>query len=202
MARQRRYGSIKTGKAPDTSRTDGGESSTTNNVATAAGAARATQAAAPSKTTPAPPASIPKQNIPLLSGERLEIRGPDAAGAAASRGHYDDGGRDKKGNNGRPQYYQQGSSSSSPTTEREPLLLDSRGANCRDQAGVLGAGSSRRDNSRVVTTILVLNYMIGSGILNSPQVFEESGIGCATILYIVAGNFVELYHNVIPSPNT
>ena len=33
-----------------------------------------------------------------------------------------------------------------------------------------GAGSSRRDNGRIFTTLLALNYMIGAGILNAPQV--------------------------------
>lgn len=53
--------------------------------------------------------------------------------------------------------------------------------------GAFASRSSRRDNGKIFTTILVLNYMIGSGILNSAEVFEKSGIAWATILYIVAG---------------
>ncbi|CAM9873496.1 unnamed protein product, partial [Pylaiella littoralis] len=93
-------------------------------------------------------------------------------------------------------------------SEREPLLLDSssddhhhggrsgggRGRSGRRRAqgggGVVpdafSSGSSRRDNSKLLTTLLVLNYMIGSGILNSPQVFQASGIGLATILFVVS----------------
>ena len=33
-----------------------------------------------------------------------------------------------------------------------------------------GAGSSRRDNGIVLTALLILNYMIGAGIINAPQV--------------------------------
>ncbi|CAN0100820.1 unnamed protein product, partial [Ectocarpus sp. 6 AP-2014] len=78
-----------------------------------------------------------------------------------------------------------------PASEREPLLLGSSddgngGRNLGDSTDVFAPGSSRRDNSKVLTTLLVLNYMIGSGILNSPQVFQGSGIGPATILYAVS----------------
>ncbi|CAM9126393.1 unnamed protein product [Phaeothamnion confervicola] len=38
-----------------------------------------------------------------------------------------------------------------------------------------------------MTMILVLNYMIGTGILNQPQVFKEAGIAAATLLYMTAG---------------
>lgn len=83
-------------------------------------------------------------------------------------------------------------------SEREPLLLGSgsdRDAGGRRGNGGGGAssesafapGSSRRDNGKALTSLLVLNYMIGSGILNAPQVFQASGIGPATILYIIAG---------------
>lgn len=54
-------------------------------------------------------------------------------------------------------------------------------------------GSHRRDNGRILTTILLLNYMIGSGILNSPQVFSDSGVAAATILYITAGACAYMY---------
>lgn len=79
-----------------------------------------------------------------------------------------------------------------PASEREPLLLGSSdsgndGRNLGGSADVFAPGSSRRDNGKVLTTLLVLNYMIGSGILNSSQVFQGSGIGPATILYAVSG---------------
>jgi len=64
-------------------------------------------------------------------------------------------------------------------SETRPLLLtrdvigdEAAGGNGSNGAPttVFGAGSSRRDNGRVFTTLLVLNYMIGAGILNAPQV--------------------------------
>lgn len=33
---------------------------------------------------------------------------------------------------------------------------------------------------------LVVNYMIGSGILNTPQTFRDSGIAATTVLYLLA----------------
>ncbi|CAM9980392.1 unnamed protein product, partial [Scytosiphon promiscuus] len=84
-------------------------------------------------------------------------------------------------------------------SEREPLLVGSAsdrdagggrrgssGGTASAAAGAFASGSSRRDNGKALTTLLVLNYMIGSGILNAPQVFQASGIGPATILYIIA----------------
>lgn len=83
-----------------------------------------------------------------------------------------------------------------PASEREPLLLGSSdggsGHNLSDSTDPFAAGSSRRDNGKVLTTLLVLNYMIGSGILNAPQVFQGSGIGPATILYAVSGTMSSL----------
>lgn len=94
--------------------------------------------------------------------------------------------------------------------EREPLLLGSGGIIAQDigrnggghgrkyrwrvgdgnEIGeAFARGSSRRDNSKIVTTTLLLNYMIGSGIFNSAQVFEDSGIALATILYAIAGRW-------------
>lgn len=52
-----------------------------------------------------------------------------------------------------------------------------------------GKGSRRTDNNRAVTVLLVLNYMIGSGILNTCQTFRDSGIAATTVLYIVACEF-------------
>lgn len=105
--------------------------------------------------------------IPLLSGERREIRVP---------------------------------SEEQPISEQQPLLLGSedgggrrRGRGGGGGGGVLGdgdafgAGSSRRDNGKLITSTLILSYMCGSGILNAPQVFQSSGIGPATILYIISG---------------
>lgn len=148
MAGPRRYGTTKVAKAP------GSRAST-------AGPAAAASAAEP-------------RRIPLLTGERREIRVPN------------------DGNNNNEQ----------PYSERQPLLMRSgsdrkaagggrggrgSGGNGDAAPAVFAAGSSRRDNTKVLTTLLVLNYMIGSGILNAPQVFQGSGIGSATILYIVAG---------------
>eukprot|EP00752_Nemacystus_decipiens_P007560 g6753.t1 len=111
--------------------------------------------------------------IPLLSGERREIRVP----------------------------------SDEPASEQQPLLLGSGsedggprrrggrgggGGGAFGDGDAFGAGSSRRDNNKVITGTLILSYMIGSGILNAPQVFQGSGIGPATILYIVSASAVWL----------
>lgn len=101
-----------------------------------------------------------------------------------------------------------------PSSEREPLLLaESHGTGVRStrhcelggrwnqasespkdvggwSGGVFSPGSSRRDNGKVVTMVLVLSYMIGSGILNSSQVFSESGVATATIFYVMSGTLV------------
>lgn len=97
--------------------------------------------------------------IPLLSGERREIRVPQGE----------------------------------PISEQQPLLGSDDGGGRRQggggvgEADAFGAGSSRRDNSKLITSTLILSYMCGSGILNAPQVFQGSGIGLATILYIISG---------------
>ena len=54
-------------------------------------------------------------------------------------------------------------------------------------AGLFGKGARRTDNGRLVTILLVLNYMIGSGILNTSQTFLRSGVAAATMLYVIAG---------------
>lgn len=56
-----------------------------------------------------------------------------------------------------------------------------------NDVGIFGAGSRRQDNTRLVTVFLVVNYMIGSGILNTPQTFRDSGLAATTVLYLVAG---------------
>ncbi len=43
-----------------------------------------------------------------------------------------------------------------------------------------------------ITIFLLLNSMIGSGILNQPEVFRKSGILGATVLFAVAGLFIWL----------
>ncbi len=47
-------------------------------------------------------------------------------------------------------------------------------------------------NSMLMTGFLMLNAMIGSGILNQPQVFAEAGIGAAIIMFTVAAVFIWL----------
>lgn len=53
-------------------------------------------------------------------------------------------------------------------------------------AGIFGKGSRRQDNGRLVTAFLVVNYMIGSGILNTPQTFRDGGLAATTLLYFIA----------------
>ncbi|CAM9872708.1 unnamed protein product, partial [Laminaria digitata] len=141
MAGPRRYGTTKVAKVP------GSRASTAGPPAAAA-------------------ATAEPRRIPLLKGERREIRVPNDGNSGANE---------------------------QPYSERQPLLMRSGGGGGGGGAGgaapaaaVFAAGSSRRDNTKALTTLLVLNYMVGSGILNAPQVFEGSGIGPATILYIVA----------------
>lgn len=55
---------------------------------------------------------------------------------------------------------------------------------------LLGAGSRRDDNNTFVTVLLILNYMVGSGILNTPQTFKESGLAATTVLYFIACELV------------
>lgn len=50
----------------------------------------------------------------------------------------------------------------------------------------LRAGSRRNDNNTFLTVLLILNYMVGSGILNTPQTFKDSGIAATTVLYLIA----------------
>lgn len=47
-------------------------------------------------------------------------------------------------------------------------------------------------NSKFVTVFLILNTMIGSGILNQPQVFKDAGIFGALFLYISTSLFIAL----------
>lgn len=56
-----------------------------------------------------------------------------------------------------------------------------------DSDGLFTRGSRRIDNSRRWTVVQLLNYMIGSGILNSPQIFSKSGVAAATVTYLIVG---------------
>jgi solute carrier family 38 (sodium-coupled neutral amino acid transporter), member 11 len=47
-------------------------------------------------------------------------------------------------------------------------------------------------NSMLMTGFLMLNAMIGSGILNQPEVFSQAGIGSAIIMFMVAAGFIWL----------
>lgn len=59
--------------------------------------------------------------------------------------------------------------------------------------GIFGRNSRRSDNSRLVTILLVLNYMIGSGILNAPQTFRDSGVAATTVLYLLACEYMYFF---------
>lgn len=45
-------------------------------------------------------------------------------------------------------------------------------------------------NSRWATVFLLLNTMIGSGILNQPEVFKEAGILGATVMFVISAVFI------------
>lgn len=64
---------------------------------------------------------------------------------------------------------------------------DDGGVNTISTTGIFGRGARRKDNSRLVTVFLVTNFLIGSGILNTPQSFRSSGLAAATVLFSVAG---------------
>ncbi|CAM9387943.1 unnamed protein product [Ascophyllum nodosum] len=59
-------------------------------------------------------------------------------------------------------------------------------SNGTKHVGVFGKGARRTDNNRLVTILLVLNYMIGSGILNTSQTALRSGLAATTVLYVIA----------------
>lgn len=65
-------------------------------------------------------------------------------------------------------------------------LVAQRGSNPPEHGSPFARGSRRTDNGRWVTVLLVLNYMIGSGILNTPQMFRDSGVAGCSLLYIIA----------------
>lgn len=63
-----------------------------------------------------------------------------------------------------------------------------------ESTGLIATGSVDKDVpgkekppiSTRMAIFLVVNYMIGSGILNTPQTFRDSGIAATTVLYILA----------------
>ncbi|CAM9199251.1 unnamed protein product [Choristocarpus tenellus] len=74
-------------------------------------------------------------------------------------------------------------------SELQPLLRSAdtdENSKPRRPTSIFDRDSQRRDNSRYITTILMINYMIGSGILNQAQVFSLSGVAAASCLYVVA----------------
>jgi len=83
------------------------------------------------------------------------------------------------------------------TTSKETEKLiwnpssDDTGSNDSDNSS-----NSSSSISSCTTIFLVVNYMIGSGILNTPQTFKESGIAATTVLYILAGVFARISMNI------
>eukprot|EP00903_Cladosiphon_okamuranus_P010528 g9958.t1 len=82
---------------------------------------------------------------------------------------------------------------SAKSDEATTLLSRLDSVNLRGETGsapsilaLLGAGSRRDDNNTFLTALLLLNYMIGSGILNTPQTFKKSGLAATTALYFIA----------------
>ncbi|CAM9512936.1 unnamed protein product [Chrysoparadoxa australica] len=86
-----------------------------------------------------------------------------------------------------------GSSSSYPAT-RSPRSLSPTVAKMK--ASFQGGDEAVQTHSRFFTVLLLVNYMVGSGVLNQPQVFSEAGILSTTVMYIVAG-FATWYGAVI-----
>lgn len=93
---------------------------------------------------------------------------------------------------------QAGSNSGQNGHEKGSLLPAGTSA---PNAGLFGPGARRTDNNRIVTVILVLNYMIGSGILNTAQTFRDSGLIAATVLFTVSCKcfcFISHWNNTGP----
>lgn len=89
---------------------------------------------------------------------------------------------------------------SSPRVGREALVSNEidRGGNLLSNmnsvllptpGNIFDRGARRVDNNRLWTIMQTLNFMIGSGILNTAQIFMESGVVAATVMYIIAGGF-------------
>ena len=53
-------------------------------------------------------------------------------------------------------------------------------------AGIFGRGARNQDSGRFMTVCSVVNFIMGSGILNTPQSFSDSGIAATTVLYFLA----------------
>lgn len=60
-----------------------------------------------------------------------------------------------------------------------------------------GENGKEEGNSEILTSFLLLNSMIGSGILNQPQVFQKSGIIAAIIMFVVSSYLIWLGLNVL-----
>lgn len=65
-------------------------------------------------------------------------------------------------------------------------LMVQKGPIPPEHGSPFGRGSRRTDNGRWVTVLLVLNYMIGSGILNTAQTFRDSGVAACSVVYVIA----------------
>lgn len=71
--------------------------------------------------------------------------------------------------------------------QAEGKVGDEYGVNTTSTTGIFGRGARRKDNGRLATVFLVTNFLVGSGILNTPQSFRSSGLVAATFLFFVAG---------------
>lgn len=76
-----------------------------------------------------------------------------------------------------------------------PLSINSNNSSSRDFQSRIATRfdyDKTSENSIFFTIFLLLNAMIGSGILNAPQVFMETGILVAIILIIITGYYTHL----------
>ena len=76
-------------------------------------------------------------------------------------------------------------SSLSRVVQEPAKALDGDGINTTIATGIFGRGGRRLDNGRLVTVFLLVHFTIGSGILNMPQTFRDSGLAATTVLYFV-----------------
>ena len=70
------------------------------------------------------------------------------------------------------------------TVQRTGKVGDNDGTDT-STAGIFGRGARRQDNSRLETVFLLVNYTLGSVILNTPQTFKDSGLVVTTVLYFI-----------------
>lgn len=61
----------------------------------------------------------------------------------------------------------------------------------------LSLPAGEEGNSEYMTCFLLLNSMIGSGILNQPQVFDLSGLAAAILMFTISAYFIWLGLNVL-----